>query len=60
MLIIAALTLLTATAAPSATEPPKARATVTARAIIIEAARIDFKTATLRIRRDQTRSVDFE
>jgi hypothetical protein len=56
VLILAALALTVAPSAPLA----KARVTVTARATIIEAARIDFNTAAVRVRKDQVRSIDFE
>lgn len=56
VLILAALALTIAPSAPLS----KARVTVTARATIIEAARIDFNTATVRVRKDQVRSIDFE
>lgn len=56
VLILAALALTAAAPAPLA----KARVTVTARATIIEAARIDFNTAAVRVRKDQLRSIDFE
>jgi hypothetical protein len=56
VLILAALALTVAPSTPLA----KARVTATARATIIEAARIDFNTAAVRVRKDQVRSVDFE
>jgi hypothetical protein len=56
VLILAALALTVAPSAPLA----KARVTATARATIIEAARIDFNTAAVRVRKDQVRSIDFE
>jgi hypothetical protein len=56
VLIFAALVLTVAPSAPLA----KAHVTVTARATIIEAARIDFNTAAVRVRKDQLRSIDFE
>ncbi len=57
MLIAAALTMIIAAPQPV---QPKARATASARAVIIEAARIDFATATVRVRKDQIRTIDFE
>ena len=57
MLIAAALTMMITTPPPAL---PKARATATARATIIDAARIDFATARVRVRKDQLRIIDFE